>query len=165
MNEYRHFGIDTAMHYPVSNNDADYKEKVFMAAQYIHGLVEKQNKKVYIHCSSGLTRSPTSVLAYLCIFKRVKQWKSVTSTRDVITENCHSSLPNVTVVEQIVAENRKFQDQQVDILQEKDRMRQEIIRKYDQKARILREIQVEKDDRQRKENERQRMLTQRRKDH
>jgi len=50
-------------------------------------------------------------------------------------------------------------------LEEKDRMRQEIIRKYDQKARILREIQIERDDRQRKENERQRMLTQRRKDH
>lgn len=72
MAEYRQYQIDTAMHFPVSNTDPDYKEKVFMASQYIHGLVDKQNKKVFIHCSSGLTRSPTCVLAYLCIFKRVK---------------------------------------------------------------------------------------------
>lgn len=29
MNEYRRHGIDTAMHFPCSNNDPDYKEKVF----------------------------------------------------------------------------------------------------------------------------------------
>ena len=33
-------------------------------------------------------------------------------------------------------------------------MRQEIIRKYDQKARILRELQIEKEERQRRELER-----------
>lgn len=72
MNEYRRHGIDTAMHFPCSNTDHDYKEKVFQASQYIFGLADKQNKKVFVHCSSGLMRSPTSVLAYLCIFKRVK---------------------------------------------------------------------------------------------
>lgn len=48
---------------------------------------------------------------------------------------------------------------------EKDRRRQEIIRKHDQKARILRELQLEKEDRVRKEVDRQRMLAQRRQDH
>lgn len=99
MSEYRANKIETAMHYPCSNTDADFKEKVFMAAQYLHGLIDKQNKSVFIHCSSGLIRSPTIVLAYLCIFKRVKQWKSVPQTRDFITESCSSSMPKVNLVE------------------------------------------------------------------
>lgn len=165
MNEYRANGINTAMHFPVSNNDPEYKEKLFMAAQYLHGLVDKQNKKVFIHCSSGLIRTPTIVLVYLCIFKRVKSWKSVPNTRDFIVESCSQSMPNMMLVEQIIAENKHFQDQQIDIQEEKDRRRQEVIKKYDQKARILRELQFEKEERQRKEIERQRMLSQRRQDH
>jgi hypothetical protein len=136
-----------------------------MAAQYLHGLIDKQNKKVFIHCSSGLIRTPTIVLTYLCIFKRVKSWQNVSQTRDFVTESCSQSMPNVPLVEQIVAENRKFQDQQVDSNTEKDRKRQEIIRKYDQKARILKELQIEKEERKRKDLERQRMLAQRRSDH
>jgi len=140
MNEYRSNGIETAMHYPVNNKDPDYKEKVFMAAQYLHGLIDKQNKKVFIHCSSGLIRTPTVVLTYLCIFKRVKTWKNISLTRDFVTECCSKSMPNVATVEQIVAANKKFQDDQVDIQEEKDRRRQAIIKKYDQKEKILREL-------------------------
>ena len=81
------------MHYPVNNKDADYKEKVFMAAQYLHGLIDKQSKKVFIHCSSGLIRTPTVVLTYLCIFKRVKTWKNISATRDFMTECCSKSMP------------------------------------------------------------------------
>lgn len=162
MNDYRANGITTAMHFPVTNYDGDYKEKVFTAAQYLHKLVDMQSKKVFIHCSSGLIRTPTIVLTYLTIFKRVKSWKSVSQTRDVVCECCGQHKPQENIVEQIIAANRSFQDQQVDIHTEKDRRRQEIIRKYDQKDRILRELQYEKEERQRKEIERQRMLAQRR---
>lgn len=165
MLEYKENGITTAMHYPCSNVDSDYKDKVFNAAQYLHSLVDKQNKKVFIHCASGLIRSPTVVLTYLCIFKRVKQWKSVPKSRDFITESCSQSMPNIQLVERIVAEKRDFQDKQIDLHTEKDRKRQEIIRRHDQKARILKELQLEKEDRHRREIERQRMLAQRRKDH
>lgn len=83
---------------------------MFNAAQYLHSLVDKQNKKVFIHCSSGLIRAPTIVLTYLCIFKRIKQWKSVPQSRDYIHESCSQSMPNVQLVERIIAENRDFQD-------------------------------------------------------
>jgi len=108
MNDYRAVGIGTAMHYPCSKNDPDYKDKVFMAAQYLHGLIDKQDKKVFIHCSSGLNRTPTIVLTYLCIFKRVKSWKNVPLTRDFVVESCSKSVPNVPLVEQIIAENKDF---------------------------------------------------------
>jgi len=60
-------------------------------------------------------RTPTIVLTYLCLFKRVKSWKNVEMTRDFMSESCSKSMPNVPLVEQIIGENKKFQDQQIDI--------------------------------------------------
>lgn len=158
MNDYRNFGIDTAMHYPCSNNDHQYKEKVFKAAQYLHGLINTQKKDVFIHCSSALVRTPTVLLAYLCIFKRVRNWKNVAEVNQFVMENSKGCVPQRFLVEQIIQENKHFQDQQVDINTEKDKLRKEMIRKYDQKDRILRELAVEKEDRKRKELERQRYI-------
>jgi len=153
------------MHYPCNNTDHDFKEKVFAACQYLHGLVNKQNKRVFIHCSSGLVRAPTVVLAYLCIYKRIKVWRNVLQSKDFVIQNSCNAVPNTTVVDLIISENKAFQDKQVDFESEKDQRRIEIRSKYDQKARILRELALEKEERKRKEAERQRLLVSRRQEH
>lgn len=94
-------------------------------------MVNKNNLKVFIHCSSGLVRSPTVVLAYLSIFKRVKSWKNINLSRDFVVLNSQNSVPNVTLVESIVHSNRVFQDKQIDIDSEKDSRRREMMLKYD----------------------------------
>lgn len=119
------------MHYPCKDSDHDYKERVFAACQYLHGLVNKQNKTVYIHGSNGLNRAPTVVLAYLCIYKRIKCWRNVLHSRDFVIQNSCNATPNTTVVDTIIAENKAFQDKQVDFESEKDQRRIEIRSKYD----------------------------------
>jgi len=74
MNDYRQYSIDTAMHYPVANDDDQYKIRVFAAAQYLNDLINNKDKKVFIHCTSGIVRCTTVVLAYLCLYKRVENW-------------------------------------------------------------------------------------------
>jgi protein-tyrosine phosphatase len=82
---YRSAGIDTVVHFPCSNVDPKYEDKVFTACKHLHDLISSKQRRVFIHCSSGLVRSPTVVLAYMCIFKRVKNWRNVDQTRDYIT--------------------------------------------------------------------------------
>jgi len=99
MQDYRNFGIDTAMHYPVANDDDQYKKRVFSAAQYVNDLLNNKDKKVFIHCTSGEVRAPSVVLVYLCMYKRVRHWNNVNTTRDYIVENNLYALPNSQLVE------------------------------------------------------------------
>lgn len=77
MQIYRSYGIDTALHYPCSNNSSDYNQRLFVACKHVFNMVNNKNLRVFVHCSSGLIRAPTVVLAYLCMFKRVRNWQNV----------------------------------------------------------------------------------------
>jgi protein-tyrosine phosphatase len=44
----------------------------------------KFGAKVFIYCESGVSRSPTVAMAYICLFKKLKQWPSVDGVRDLI---------------------------------------------------------------------------------
>ena len=162
MHDYRHFGIDTAMHYPLSIDGDQTKMRIFAATQYINDLVNNKNLKVYLHCTSGVIRSSTVALAYLCLYKRIHSWHNIHATRNFIVECNSSSLPNTYLVEQIVNDNYEFQSKQTDINSLKDMKRKEIIMKYDQKAKILKELALEKEQRNLIELERQRFLNNRR---
>jgi protein tyrosine phosphatase (PTP) superfamily phosphohydrolase (DUF442 family) len=48
--------------------------ELFSAAKELNRLVIP-GSHVYLHCSSGVTRSPTLALVFLCMFKRVESWK------------------------------------------------------------------------------------------
>lgn len=158
MDEYRHYGIDTAMHFPIAQNDENYRVRVFSASQYLNDLLNNKNKKVFIHCTSGIVRSPTVVLAYHCLYKRTEHWKNVHLSRNSIVESVNDSNPNVDIVEKIIQDNYEFQQNQIDINSQKDIRRKEIIMKFDQKSRILRELAQEKEQRNIAEMERQRYL-------
>lgn len=86
-------------------------------------------------------------------------------TKDYIVENAFNSIPSVTIVEQLIYDNRSFHEKQIDIDSERDLRRRELIRKYDQKDKILREIAKEQDERRKREAERLKYLNQRRIDH
>lgn len=161
---YRQYGIETVVHHPCSNLSQDYSNKTFEASQQLFSLVNKRNMTVFIHCSSGLVRAPTTVLAYLCVFKRIKNWRNVLLSRDFVVENAHNSIPNTNVVEQILSDNRAFHEKQIDVEREKDHKRREMIRKYDQKQKILRELEIERKNRQTKLDERDRLNKQRKND-
>lgn len=108
-------GIKTAIHFPVDEyNEKEHKMKVFAAAQYLNDMVNNKGHRVYIHCSSGITRAPSVVLTYFCLFKRVESWRDIEKADNYLTSHyrvCHS---NKTVVSQIIRDNHEFQSKQVD---------------------------------------------------
>lgn len=164
MSEYRHYGIDTAMHFPISSVDTQYKQKIYTAAQYLNDLINNKGKKVFIHCTSGIVRAPTVVLLYLCLFKRVYNWQNPKIVSDSLVESHNDAVPQLHLVEEILRDNFDFQNKQIDIHAEKRMKRKEIILKFDQKAKILRELQLESEERDRAEIERQKFLAHRRRE-
>lgn len=61
--------------FPVKDADEDELcASLFVAAQHLNNMLNKQDHTVYLHCTSGISRAPAVLLVYLCLFKRVKQW-------------------------------------------------------------------------------------------
>ena len=61
-------------------------------------MICKKSLKVYVHCTAGMGRAPASVLAYLCLFKKVDCWRDPYSV-DLFVKSYRSvSVPNMNAV-------------------------------------------------------------------
>ena len=97
--------------------------QLFVGAQHLHHMINVLNLTVYVHCTSGISRAPAVVLAYLCLFKRVKQWQNPSYVSSFVKQFHVNSNPNMRAVERVVQANLGFQKQQKDIFQEKKETR------------------------------------------
>lgn len=52
----------------------DYCYELFSAAKEINRVCSSSSM-VYVHCGSGVSRAPTLSLVFLCIFKKIENWK------------------------------------------------------------------------------------------
>ena len=57
--------------------EKDLQSTIFAAAQYLNHMVNEEGLNVYVHCTSGISRAPAVVIAYLCLFKKIKCWQSI----------------------------------------------------------------------------------------
>jgi len=74
MKYYKQIGID-AIHFPIIDfNEHDLTSNLFEAAQILNDMINNKKLNVYVHCTAGMGRAPASVLSYLCIFKKVRNW-------------------------------------------------------------------------------------------
>lgn len=124
-------------------------------------LVNKKNLKVFVHCTSGISRSATVILAYLCLFKRVQGWEQVATIREFVRSHSHPTQANLAIVQHIINDNRDFQARQIDIKDELDQKRKDRIKQYEQKNIILQELEREEEERRKKEIIRQQQLAER----
>jgi predicted protein tyrosine phosphatase len=88
------------------------KMKIFAASQYLNDMVNNKGHRVFIHCSSGITRAPTVALLYLCLFKRHNSWRDVDQVDQYLSSHYHVSYPNRNLVSQIIKDNHEFQTKQ-----------------------------------------------------
>lgn len=99
------------MHFPIDDfNQQEKAVKYFSAAQYLNDLVNNKNLKVYVHDSSGISRSPTVILTYLTIFKRVDCWQNINQSEKYIRQYYPVGHSNTSLVQKIVNDNREFQN-------------------------------------------------------
>lgn len=85
---------------------------LFVGAQHLNHLVDKQKHTVYVHCSSGISRAPAVVIVYLCLFKRIKQWADPAAVAQFVKAFHPNSNPNMRAVNRVISANREFQRQQ-----------------------------------------------------
>jgi hypothetical protein len=66
---YQEHGIHKYQHIPISS-----PESLLEAASTLHYFINYLGLRVYIHCQSSVTRAPSVILLYLCLYKKTLEW-------------------------------------------------------------------------------------------
>jgi len=53
----------------------NYAADLFEAAKVLENLINKQNLKTFLHCTTGASRSATLICVYYCIMCRHPDWQ------------------------------------------------------------------------------------------
>lgn len=83
----------------VKMNEVEYSIKVFEICKTINNISSKSSKNVLVHCTTGISRAPTVILTYLCLYKKTKTWYNIPKSEDYLKRFhpiCH---PNLKVVQ------------------------------------------------------------------
>lgn len=64
---------------------------------------------MYLHCTSGISRAPALAVTYLCLFKKVKVWRSAEDVYKLVKQFHPNSCVNLRVVASTVQDNQEFQ--------------------------------------------------------
>ena len=73
----RQRGINQKINQPVddSTNIENYAADLFEASKLLDNLTNKQNLKVFLHCTTGASRSSTLICVYYCLFCHHPDWQ------------------------------------------------------------------------------------------
>ena len=111
---FYHNGIVLAKNFPVNDlHEEIYSSDIIQAAQYLNDMINNKNLNVYIYCSSGISRAPTVILAYLTLFKKAQCWQYIPLVESLIISHYPCCSPNVKIVQGLVEQNLEFQKEQV----------------------------------------------------
>ena len=81
---------------------------MFKAAIELEDLINAKGQHVYLHCNTGISRSPTLLLVYWALFLRHDCWDDPDEMAAFIKQNYELSMPNMKVVKQVIAHNNAF---------------------------------------------------------
>lgn len=87
----------------------EYCYELFNQAKELSKIINPP-QLAYIHCSSGVTRAPTLTLVYLCLFKKIEQWKVLQNACKYLMNFSPEILPNLKVVQRVIDQNIAFQN-------------------------------------------------------
>jgi len=78
---------------------------ILLAVKKLHDMLNVQKLKVYVHCTSSVTRAPTVVTTYMALYVRHPMWKQPNLIAQNIKEFHKVSWPNMKAVHTIIKGN------------------------------------------------------------
>ena len=61
--------IQNHYHFPIADIDEEiYIDNLYNGALLLHDLVDTQGFKIFMHCTTGVSRGPTLLLVYFALF-------------------------------------------------------------------------------------------------
>jgi hypothetical protein len=134
---FRRAGINTVKNIPVRDSEEEeYCSDLFKAVVELDNLINKQGQHVFVHCFTGISRSPTLIILYWAMFLRHQDWDDVALLQKYLMSVYDLSHPNLEVIEQIIRLNSNFQNEQKIRNQEEDEARRNAIMKKDRSDQI-----------------------------
>lgn len=77
-------------------------------------MVNSLKLNVFIHCNSGLSRSPAVLITYMCLFKKIKCWERAEDVLKFVKTMNSKLCPNMRVIKKCLATNKQFQINQLE---------------------------------------------------
>jgi hypothetical protein len=106
---FKRKGITRLVQVQVSDVYEDqYAQHLFEAAKVLHRMVEVEKKKVYLHCSSGVSRGPTLLMVYLSLYCKLSCWENVDQVYEYVENEYMWQDANKTMVRLVIEKNKDF---------------------------------------------------------
>lgn len=156
---YKKAGINTYRKVSIHDDDEiEFSQNLFEAAQVLDDLINRQNHIVYIHCGSGLVRAPTLAAFYICLYVKSKNYDRVEEVEKMIVKRLDGvAVVNTEAVNRSIATYLRVQTEILDKIRaieyERERKEREERDKIEAEKRRLERIAREEEERLRRERE------------
>lgn len=92
------------VNHPLSDAHPEaYLDGLYQGCLILQDLLEEQDHCVYVHCTTGISRAPTLIASYLCLFIKHPDWQFPTKVIDFLVSCSANCIPNERALKQIVA--------------------------------------------------------------
>ena len=106
---YRQANI-TEINMPIDDSHEEkFLATLFEACVKLDYLLESEGHSVYVHCISGITRAPTVIAGYLCLFVKHPDWREVWKIGEFLRDCSPNSKVNRNIIEIMIETHRGFQ--------------------------------------------------------
>ena len=108
---YRQKGINTIINHPIDDtNENSLYQGLLEGSARLNQLMATGKNKVYVHCTSSVTRAPTLLNLYLCLYVKAVDWQSPMQVKSLIQYYHKPAYPNMKMVNQIINDNQSIQN-------------------------------------------------------
>jgi hypothetical protein len=106
---YKKNGINNHYHFPIADIDEEiYIENLYQGALLIHDLVDTQGLKLYLHCTTGVSRGPTLLLVYFALFCKHPNYSNFDSLYSYLEEMYIWQDANINIARVVIEKYKIF---------------------------------------------------------